>query len=120
MSVNLDEIVDEFEHAVEFVKETKTKYGSKDKYKLYGLFQQAVIGDNTTDKPGMLQKTERNKWTAWTEESGLSAEEAMVAYVRLVKRIDSTYTKRKSLDEQSLALVSEFQELPREAPEKYR
>lgn len=118
--MNLDEIVDEFEHAVEFVKDTKTKYSSKDKYRLYGLFQQAVIGDNTTDKPGMLLKAERNKWAAWNDVSGLSAEEAMVEYVRTVKRIDPTYTKRKSLDEDSIALMSEFQELPPESPEKYR
>lgn len=38
--------------------------------KLYGLFKQATNGDNTAEKPGMFQLTQKAKWEAWEKLKG--------------------------------------------------
>lgn len=39
---------------------------------LYGLFKQASVGDNNTDKPGMLDFKGKAKWEAWNKNKGKS------------------------------------------------
>ena len=48
----------------------------------YGLFKQANEGDVNTPKPGMMQFTEKGKWTAWESQKGKSAEDAKKEYVQ--------------------------------------
>lgn len=52
--------------------------------KLYALYKQATVGDNTEKKPGFSDMIGRAKWDAWTAMKGRPAEEAMQEYVDLI------------------------------------
>lgn len=52
--------------------------------KLYALYKQATVGDNTEKKPGFSDMIGRAKWDAWTAMKGKSAEEAMQEYIDLI------------------------------------
>ncbi len=52
--------------------------------KLYGLYKQATVGDNTEKKPGFSDMVGRAKWDAWTAMKGTSSEDAMQQYVDLI------------------------------------
>lgn len=52
---------------------------------LYGLYKQATLGDNTSEKPGIFAGLEaRGKWDAWESKKGMSKEDAKQAYVDFV------------------------------------
>ena len=57
------------------------------KLEIYSLFKQGSVGDNSTDKPGMLDFKGKAKWEAWNGKKGMSQEEAMQAYVDLVSAL---------------------------------
>ena len=52
--------------------------------KLYALYKQATIGDNTEKKPGFSDMIGRAKWDAWAAMKGKSGEAAMQEYVDLI------------------------------------
>lgn len=52
--------------------------------KLYALYKQATVGDNTEKKPGFSDMIGRAKWDAWAAMKGKSGEEAMQEYVDLI------------------------------------
>jgi diazepam-binding inhibitor (GABA receptor modulator, acyl-CoA-binding protein) len=54
---------------------------------LYGLYKQALEGDVSGSRPGMLDFKGRAKFDAWTSRKGLSKDQAMEAYVALVDRL---------------------------------
>jgi acyl-CoA-binding protein len=56
----------------------------------YGLFKQANEGDINTPKPGMMQFTERGKWTAWESQKGKSEESAKKEYVQALFAVSRT------------------------------
>lgn len=60
---------------------------------LYGLYKQATLGDNDTGKPGILDPKGRKKWEAWNSKKGMSKEDAMKAYIELVKAMLEKYAK---------------------------
>lgn len=55
--------------------------------KIYGLFKQATLGDNTEKKPSFSDVVARAKWEAWTSRKGLSADEAKQQYVDLIESL---------------------------------
>eukprot|EP00292_Cryptomonas_paramecium_P033018 CAMPEP_0113678186 /NCGR_PEP_ID=MMETSP0038_2-20120614/9771_1 /TAXON_ID=2898 /ORGANISM="Cryptomonas paramecium" /LENGTH=90 /DNA_ID=CAMNT_0000595723 /DNA_START=46 /DNA_END=318 /DNA_ORIENTATION=+ /assembly_acc=CAM_ASM_000170 len=58
------------------------------KLELYGLYKQATVGDNTTDKPGMFSGFEAGyKWDAWNKKKGTSKDQAMQEYIKLVESL---------------------------------
>jgi diazepam-binding inhibitor (GABA receptor modulator, acyl-CoA-binding protein) len=52
--------------------------------KIYGLYKQATVGDNTEAKPGFGDMVGRAKWDAWNAMKGTSSEDAMQQYVDLI------------------------------------
>lgn len=52
--------------------------------KLYALYKQATIGDNTEKKPGFSDMIGRAKWDAWAAMKGKSSDEAMQEYIDLI------------------------------------
>jgi len=52
--------------------------------KLYALYKQATVGDNTDKKPGFSDMIGRAKWEAWAAMKGKSSDEAMQEYVDLI------------------------------------
>ena len=55
--------------------------------KIYGLFKQATVGDNTEKKPSFSDFVARAKWDAWTANKGLSGDEAMQKYIDLIESL---------------------------------
>ncbi|ESW96541.1 hypothetical protein HPODL_03162 [Ogataea parapolymorpha DL-1] len=58
---------------------------------LYGLYKQATVGDNTTDKPGVFDFKGKYKWEAWKKLEGTSQEEAEKKYIALVDELQAKY-----------------------------
>jgi diazepam-binding inhibitor (GABA receptor modulating acyl-CoA-binding protein) len=42
---------------------------------IYSLFKQGSVGDNNTDKPGMLDFKGKAKWEAWNKLKGKKSKE---------------------------------------------
>jgi acyl-CoA-binding protein len=55
--------------------------------KMYGLYKQATVGDNTAQKPGFGNLVGRAKWDAWSSYKGTSSEDAKRQYVDLIKSL---------------------------------
>ncbi|KAH3671611.1 hypothetical protein OGAPHI_000314 [Ogataea philodendri] len=58
---------------------------------LYGLYKQATVGDNTTDKPGVFDFKGKYKWEAWKNLEGTSQEDAEKKYISLVDELLAKY-----------------------------
>ena len=52
--------------------------------KMYALYKQASIGDNTDKKPGFTDMVGRAKWDAWNSLKGTSKNDAMQQYIDLI------------------------------------
>ena len=52
--------------------------------KIYALYKQGSIGDNTEKKPGFGDMVGRAKWDAWNGLKGTSQDDAMQQYVDLI------------------------------------
>ncbi len=52
--------------------------------KLYALYKQGNVGDNTEGKPGFGDIVARAKWDAWNALKGTSQDDAMQQYIDLI------------------------------------
>ena len=52
--------------------------------KIYGLYKQGSVGDNSEKKPGFGDIVARAKWDAWNNLKGVSQEAAMQQYIALI------------------------------------
>ncbi len=57
---------------------------------MYGLYKQALEGDVTKKRPGPLNIQGRYKYDAWASRKGMSKEDAMKAYVELIKKLEES------------------------------
>jgi len=73
-----------FESAVAGSKELSERPDNATLLKLYGLYKQATVGDNTEKKPGFGDMVGRAKWDAWNALMGTSTEEAKQQYIDLI------------------------------------
>lgn len=55
--------------------------------KIYGLYKQSSVGDNTDKKPGFGDMVGRAKWDAWSSLKGTSSEDAMQQYIDLIESL---------------------------------
>ena len=55
--------------------------------KIYGLYKQATVGDNTEKKPGFGDMIGRAKWDAWNGLKGTSSDDARQQYVELIRSL---------------------------------
>lgn len=56
--------------------------------KIYALYKQGSVGDNTEKKPGFSEMVARAKWDAWNNLKGTSRDDAMQKYVDLIASLD--------------------------------
>lgn len=85
---NNEDLEKAFQKAVKRVnKSTKAGTSNEVKLNLYGVYKQALFGNNTNPEPtswfGISEETE--KWKAWTKFKGWSPERAKKFYIELVK-----------------------------------
>ncbi len=73
-----------FQQASEAVKNLSQAPDSETMLKLYALFKQSTVGENTGKRPGMMDFVGKAKYDAWKELEGATSEEAMSRYVALV------------------------------------
>ncbi|MBL0124721.1 MAG: acyl-CoA-binding protein [Betaproteobacteria bacterium] len=76
-----------FEKATKDVTKAKSDPGNDMKLRLYAHFKQATEGDVTGDKPGFTDFVGRAKYDACAKLKGMSADDAMTAYIKLVDRV---------------------------------
>lgn len=55
--------------------------------KIYALYKQGSVGDNTEKKPGFTDMVGRAKWDAWNGVKGTSSKDAMQQYIALIKSL---------------------------------
>lgn len=63
---------------------------------IYALFKQGTVGDNNTDKPGMLDFKGKAKWEAWNKVKGKSKEQAQAEYIELARNLLAKYNVKPS------------------------
>ncbi|XP_058475142.1 acyl-CoA-binding protein-like [Solea solea] len=84
-------MTDLFDTAVEEVKVLKQRPEKLEMIELYGLYKQATVGDVNIEYPGMFDFMAKGKWNAWNAKKGVSREEAMDMYVKLVDTLKDKY-----------------------------
>ena len=55
--------------------------------KMYALYKQASVGDNTEKKPGFTDVVERAKWDAWSKLKGTAPDTAKQQYIDLIAEL---------------------------------
>jgi acyl-CoA-binding protein len=78
---------DEFAAAQERAKALTRRPSNDELLRLYGLYKQALDGDATGSRPGILDPKGRAKFDAWSALRGTSAAEARRRYVALVDEL---------------------------------
>ncbi|XP_034243142.1 acyl-CoA-binding protein homolog 1-like [Thrips palmi] len=86
--MSLDE---RFNAAADTVKSLTQRPTNDELLELYALFKQGSIGDNTTEKPGLLDLKGKAKWEAWTGKLGMGQDEAKEAYIAKVDELLALY-----------------------------
>jgi diazepam-binding inhibitor (GABA receptor modulator, acyl-CoA-binding protein) len=76
-----------FEAAVANSKNLSERPDNMTLLKLYGLYKQASVGDNTESRPGFSDMVGRAKWDAWNQLKGTDRPAAMQQYVTLVESL---------------------------------
>ncbi|MCK5377509.1 MAG: acyl-CoA-binding protein [Acidobacteria bacterium] len=77
------DLKDQFEAAIEKAKGLPSQ-SNDTLLELYGLFKQTTAGDVQGDRPGGFDFRGAAKYDAWEKRRGMSADEAMQAYIDLV------------------------------------
>ncbi|MBL8523098.1 MAG: acyl-CoA-binding protein [Betaproteobacteria bacterium] len=83
----MSDLKKQFEKATKDVTKAKTDPGNDMKLRLYAHFKQGTEGDVSGDKPGFTDFVGRAKYDAWAKIKGMSQDDAMTAYIKLVKRV---------------------------------
>ena len=77
----------QFEAAVVNSKNLSERPDNTTMLKIYALYKQASVGDNTEKKPGFVDMVGRAKWDAWNGVKGVANKDAMQQYVDLIESL---------------------------------
>ena len=77
----------QFEAAVANSKNLSERPDNMTLLKLYALYKQASVGDNTEKKPGFTDMVGRAKWDAWNTLKGTDSTDAMQQYIDLIESL---------------------------------
>ena len=80
------DLKDQFEATIEEAKSLPTQ-SNETLLELYSLYKQATEGDVQGDPPSGFDFRGAAKYAAWEKRRGMSADEAMQAYIELVDRL---------------------------------
>ena len=83
----MSDLKSRFDAAVAKSKDLSERPDNMTLLKLYALFKQGSLGDNTDKKPGFSDMVGRAKWEAWTTLKGTTADDAMQQYVDLIESL---------------------------------
>lgn len=82
---------EQFDKAVEDVKNLKETPKDDQLLEIYALYKQATVGDVNTARPGLLDFKGKAKWDAWEHKKGTSSEQAKQDYVNNVNGLIASY-----------------------------
>lgn len=77
----------QFEAAVANSKNLSERPDNATLLKIYALYKQATVGDNTEKKPGFTDMVGRAKWDAWNKLQGTDSDDAMQQYIDLIESL---------------------------------
>ena len=77
----------QFEAAAASSKSLTERPDNSTMLKIYALYKQGSIGDNTDKKPGFTDMVGRAKWDAWNGMKGTANTDAMQQYIDLIKTL---------------------------------
>lgn len=77
----------QFEAAVANSKSLSERPDNNTLLKIYALYKQATVGDNTEKKPGFTDMVGRAKWDAWNGFKGTDSKDAMQQYIDLIESL---------------------------------
>ena len=83
----MSDLQTKFEAAVADSKNLSERPDNATLLKIYALYKQASVGDNTDKKPGFSDLVGRAKWDAWNGFKGTSIQDAMQQYVDLIESL---------------------------------
>ncbi|KAK6198028.1 acyl-CoA-binding protein [Scheffersomyces amazonensis] len=82
----------EFTAKAEAVQNLTTRPDDGELLKLYALYKQTTVGDNTTAKPGIFDLKGKYKWQAWKDIEGTSQEDAEQQYIEFATELIAKYS----------------------------
>ena len=83
----MSDLKSQFDQAVADSKNLSERPDNATLLKLYALYKQGSVGDNTDKKPGFGDMVGRAKWDAWNGLKGTSSDDAMQQYIDLVNSL---------------------------------
>ncbi|NDP39884.1 MAG: acyl-CoA-binding protein [Rhodoferax sp.] len=83
----MSDLKTKFETALADSKNLSERPDNATLLKIYALYKQASVGDNTDKKPGFSDMVGRAKWEAWNNLKGTSSADAMQQYVDLIESL---------------------------------
>jgi diazepam-binding inhibitor (GABA receptor modulating acyl-CoA-binding protein) len=85
-------LTEEFQQAAERSQKLTKRPTNEELLDLYALFKQATEGDITGDRPQGFDFKALAKYQAWDDKKGMTKENAMEAYITLMKKLEVSYT----------------------------
>jgi acyl-CoA-binding protein len=83
----MNDLCREFEQAAVAIQQATQRPDNDTLLKLYALYKQGRLGDNSGPRPGFFDFVGTAKYEAWAELNGVSADDAMRRYVALVQQL---------------------------------
>ena len=83
----MSDLKSRFEAAVAQSKSLSERPDNATLLKIYGLYKQGTIGDNSEKKPGFGDMVGRAKWDAWNGFKGTSSDDAQQQYIDLIESL---------------------------------
>lgn len=80
----MSDLQSRFDAAVAQSKNLSERPDNATLLKIYGLYKQGTVGDNTEKKPGFGDMVGRAKWDAWNGLKGTSQDDAQQQYIDLI------------------------------------
>lgn len=85
-------LAEDFQNAVSASQALTKRPSNEELLELYALFKQSTEGDVSGDRPGGFDFKAIAKYDAWAEKKGLSKEQSMQDYVKLVSKLKEQYS----------------------------
>ena len=80
----MSDLKSRFDAAVAQSKNLSERPDNATLLKIYGLYKQGTVADNTEKKPGFGDMVGRAKWDAWNGLKGTSQDDAQQQYIDLI------------------------------------
>lgn len=82
------DLTKKFEAAAASSKNLSERPDNATLLKIYALYKQGSVGDNSDKKPGFGDMVGRAKWDAWNGLKGTSKDTAMQQYIDLIASLE--------------------------------